>query len=404
MGRLRGRRRAIIGLLALAALLELTIGIAVYASGGDDGQTATVALPLHPVAGNFKPDATKVEDCSEQLCFEQAFGNVAYYEGPKRALQLFDARIAESGDGNCHRIAHSIGAASLTRNKGNVATTFAQGSSSCFSGYYHGVLERSLVGVRGYEPERLGRVARGLCDDSGIRNVTWLAYQCLHGLGHGLMITTGYRLPTSVSTCNRLATDWDRTACKGGAFMENISTSYGVRSSWLRDDDPLYPCNAAAERDKLKCYEIVTSRILPLVDWDWEETARMCASIDGDAWASACFRSLGRDVTSWTKHDPTQALELCSFARPYGGEASCVAGVAIATSATFTDGRRAAPLCAASPVDVRGDCYFAIGAVTALLESTPRARAAACRGVTSDPRSRGRCVEGASSIRPLTVG
>jgi hypothetical protein len=404
MGRLGGRRRAIIGLLALAAVVELAIGIAVYASDGDDAQTPAAALPLHPVAGNFKPNATKLDECDEQLCFEQAFGNVAYYDGPKRALALFDERIAESGDGNCHRIAHSIGAASLARNKGNVAKTFAEGSSSCFSGYYHGVLERSLVGVRGYEPERLGRVARGLCSDPDIREVTWLAYQCLHGLGHGLMITTGYRLPTSVSTCNRLGSHWDRTACKGGAFMENISTSYGVRSSWLRDDDLFYPCNSVANADKLKCYEIVTSRILPLVDWDWEQTASMCAAVDGDAWASACFRSLGRDVTSWTRHDPIEALELCSVARPYGGEGSCVAGVAIATSATFVDGRRAAPLCAASPVDVRGDCYFAIGAVTALLESTPRARAAACRNVTAAPRYRARCVEGTSSIRPLTVG
>jgi hypothetical protein len=403
MGRLRGRRRAIIALLALAAVVEVAIGVAVYASGGDDNQAATVALPLHPVAGNFKPDATKVAECSEQLCFEQAFGNVAYYEGPKRALQLFDARIAESGDGNCHRIAHSIGAASLARNNGNVAATFAQGSASCFSGYYHGVLERSLVGVRGYEPAQLGRVARGLCNDSGIRDVTWLAYQCLHGLGHGLMITTGYRLPTSVSTCNRLETDWDRTACKGGAFMENISTSYGVRSSWLRDDDPLYPCNAVDEADKLKCYEIVTSRILPLVDWDWEETSRTCGEVERK-WVTACFRSLGRDVSGWTKHEPAEALELCAVARPYGGEASCVAGSAIATAATFTDGRRASPLCAASPADVRGDCFFAIGAVTALLESTPQARAAACRAATSDSRYRARCVAGASSIRPLTVG
>ena len=394
----------IIGLLALAALLELTIGIAVYASGGDDGQTAATALPLHPVAGNFKPDTTKVDECDEQPCFEQAFGNVAYYEGPKRALALFDARIAESGDGNCHRIAHSIGSASLARNKGNVATTFAQGSASCFSGYYHGVLERSLVGVRGYEPERLGRVARDLCSDADIRKVTYLAYQCLHGLGHGLMITTGYGLPTSVSTCNRLSTDWDRTACKGGAFMENISTSYGVRSSWVRDDDPEYPCNAVAEGDKLKCYEIVTSRILRLSDNDWEETSRTCSEIEGGQWVSACFRSLGRDASGWAKHDPATVHEYCATARPYGGEGSCIAGSAIATSATFTDGRRAGPLCTTSPAQLRGDCFFAIGAVTALLESTPRARKAACGRVTSDPADRSRCVNGASSVRPLTVG
>jgi hypothetical protein len=266
------------------------------------------------------------------------------------------------------------------------------------------VLERSLVGVRGYEPEQLGRVARGLCDGAGIREVTWLAYQCLHGLGHGLMITTGYRLPTAVSTCNRLAANWDRTACKGGAFMENISTSYGVRSSWVRDDDPEYPCNAVAERDKLKCYEIVTSRMLQLSDFDWEKTSSACSEIEGSQWESACFRSLGRDASSWAKHDPAKAQEYCANARPYGGEGSCIAGSAITTSATFTDGRRAAPLCATSPAHLRGDCFFAIGAVTALLESTPRARTAACGRVTSDSRYRARCVDGASSVRPLTVG
>ncbi|HUG64978.1 MAG TPA: hypothetical protein VMK83_07155, partial [Gaiellaceae bacterium] len=59
----------------------------------------------------------------------------------------------------------------------------------------------------------------------------------------GLMIATGLNLPISLEVCSRLDRWWDRDACRGGAFMENMSSSYGFTSIFLKDDDPLYPCN-----------------------------------------------------------------------------------------------------------------------------------------------------------------
>ncbi len=55
--------------------------------------------------------------------------------------------------------------------------------------------------------------------------------------------------------------------------MENQSSSYGFTSTWLRDDDPLYPCDWVAREDKRRCYQMVTFRILPAVGDDWDETA-----------------------------------------------------------------------------------------------------------------------------------
>ena len=51
------------------------------------------------VAAAFEPDGTKLADCkADSACFEQAFGNLAYNEGPKRALAVFDEQDRDRAD------------------------------------------------------------------------------------------------------------------------------------------------------------------------------------------------------------------------------------------------------------------------------------------------------------------
>jgi hypothetical protein len=386
------RRRAIVGTLVFFALVEAGLAVAVFAKDDSPPKLAT-AVPMHPVAGGFKPDATRLADCEGPRCIEQAFGNIAYYRGPTRALAAFDAKYGDFADPECHRVAHSIGSASLARNKGNVAKTFAQGSSSCFAGYYHGVLERSLIGVRGYEPEALGEVVRGLCRDIKQNGSVWLTYQCLHGLGHGLMITTGYTLPLSLKTCDRLATSWERSSCNGGVFMENISTLYGFKSRFVRDDDPIYPCHAVAEEDKERCYEVVTSRILRVVGGDWKETAEYCGAVEPN-WVSACFRSLGRDSAGQAHEDPVKILEFCALAREAGGERSCIDGAARAMTANFKNGRPASVLCNMAAAEHRKQCYYAVGRIMSQYGRSEAVRRANCASITDVGRDRAACVRG----------
>jgi hypothetical protein len=385
------RRRAIVLVLAVAVLLEAGLAAAVLTQGDDE--PTTQALPLHPVAGTFEPDGKRVDDCLEQRCLEQAFGNLAYYEGPQAALTRFDELYGDGADPSCHRIAHVIGAASLARFRGNVARTFAAGSPSCWSGFYHGVLERSLVQAKTRAPAELGRIARELCDDSSVRAVPWLAYQCLHGLGHGLMISTGLDLPRSLASCRRLETDWDRTSCKGGAFMENIATSYGVESRWVRDDDPVFPCNVVAESDKRPCYQLATSRILRVVGVDWEQTAEICSGVER-GWVDECFQSLGRDISGQTHRDAEEIAETCEVALPYGGEDECIAYAAMDITANFTSGEPTKELCDAVSSSLRAVCFHSIGMVMGRFESTPAAREADCRTLTTDAADVEQCIRG----------
>ena len=206
------------------------------------------AVPLHPVAGTFEPDGRTLESCVDQGCVEQAFGNVAFREGPRKALALLETRYTDLADPDCHRVVHTIGSASLARNRGNVAKTFAQGSSSCSSGYYHGVLERSLVRVTSRRAGALAQVARGLCSGRAVAESLWLRFQCLHGLGHGLMIATGYTLPLVLEVCDRMRTPLEETSCNRGAFMENIATSYGVASRGFGPTTPSTPATPSRRR------------------------------------------------------------------------------------------------------------------------------------------------------------
>lgn len=374
----------------LALLLVPLVAVPTIAflvlSGESEGSRLPIAQgaiggTLHPVAGNFRPDDTKLETCDGDFgCLEQAFGNIAYREGPKVAMRQFEARIEKDAavQHDCHRIAHTIGSAALALYDGNVASTFAAGDSTCASGYYHGILERAFVGVS--TKRDLARVAYRLCDASGIRRRGFLDYQCRHGLGHGFMIQSGYDLPLALSLCSGLGTRWDELTCTSGAFMENSSTRFGFRSRWLDHERPLYPCTAIETRHKRSCFLRATTWALQFNDDDFEETARLCES--AGRWATFCFRGFGRDAVVDARYlDVDKSLELCKLAGAYRAE--CLYGAA----RTFSDGsafsgvRQAARFCARAPAADRDACAAGYGILVGLLFATDERRRVACASV-----------------------
>ena len=389
-GERAGRRRALFALLVFFALADLAFAVIVMRSGG--GSPAHAApLPMHPIVGSFIPDDTQLSDCSDARCFQQAFGNIAYREGPKPALLLANRLYHGGADPTCHRVSHFIGAAALARYDGNVARALAAGDSTCWSGYYHGVLERALVRAKSVEPAALARVARPLCSNRAIRPI--VLYGCLHGLGHGLMIATGLSLPVSLEVCGRLDRRWDRDACRGGVFMENLSTSYGFRSMWLRDDDPIYPCDWVGRAAKRRCYLNVTSRILPSVDDDWEETAARCARVERD-FVDECFQSFGRDASNRSSRDPQATADRCELARPFRHESDCIQAAAYDIATNFSNGAQARMLCELVNDEVRAPCFYGVGVAVSRFRMTSAARIADCRALTRVPEYAVACVRG----------
>jgi hypothetical protein len=221
----------------------------------------------------------------------------------------------------------------------------------------------------------------------------FVAYQCVHGLGHGLMIYTGYDLPLALRTCDGLRTAWEQTSCTGGVFMENQSSSYGFRSQWLRRSQPLYPCTAVAERHKLYCYLMVTSQILPDVGWSWSKTVAVCRKSEA-RWVATCFQSLGRDASGQTRGRVPRIKSICRLAGDM--ERECLLGAAKDLTSNDANGRRAARLCTSADPAAHAYCFYGIGAILGTVTADPAQRAAQCRALTSSSA----CVDGANG-RPF---
>jgi mono/diheme cytochrome c family protein len=365
--------------------------VAAFVSGSASSNTM-------PAVVGFKPSKILLSNCKggDSTCYLQAFGNLAYHEGPRKALALLRQKIATDPaiESTCHPIAHTIGAGALLRFHGNVGKAFGEGDPTCGSGYYHGLLQWKLAGV---SPNKVASVARNVCSEPSIRANAYDYYQCVHGLGHGLMLYTRYDLPKALDLCHQLATSYDSVSCTGGVFMENQQSSFGITSKYLKTDDLLYPCYVVKDQDKLYCYQLVNSYNLPHVGWDWKKAADWCRKSDAN-FIQYCFQSYGRDASGSAREDPDGIIQNCSQAG--SGERECIFGAVRDILNNNPSDARSKELCTKVASEFRSYCTYGIGSMVGTYYSTAAQQHAACvkfspSGLLSE------CLSGAgSATRP----
>jgi hypothetical protein len=349
-------------LLASGAVILVTaVGVtgAVLGTHRNGQKKSMATLGVNPT---FTPNKVSVDRCkdNDRDCLEQGYGNLSYETTAKKALGRLavDMQKDQSINSLCHPIAHAIGAGSLLRNKGDVGASFAEGDSTCWSGYYHGVLERAFVGV---PASKTKQVAAQLCDTKSVQESRFLLYQCVHGLGHGVMLHLGYDLPKALKVCEYIKDPWESNSCDSGVFMENVVSSRRITSKWLRDDDPIFPCKDVADRHRYYCYQMVTSRINELNGFNWADTAQTCLTKAEVKYRPNCFESYGRDASGARRNDLPSIKKLCDLTK--GFVDSCVYGVTRDMTSQDSNGTRAAKFCTLVDPVHQPKCYEGIGTI-----------------------------------------
>jgi mono/diheme cytochrome c family protein len=343
----------------------------------------------------FKPDNTTIASCeksNKQFCFRQAFGNLAYHEGPEKALAELakDDKSISAVHADCHQISHWVGHAGLVYYKDHAGIALSHGAMTCNSGYYHGVMQMAFAGLP--KPAVVAK-AKKLCTVPAVNTSDFLLYQCVHGLGHGLMIYSADDLPWSLKTCHKLQNQFDQISCTGGVFMQNLDTTMGV-SKYLKASNPIYPCNIVTEQDKYYCYLQVTSRILTVDGFNWSKTAAWCRKAE-KGWVEICFESYGRDASGSTEYHPDATVQICKLA---GKNASgCIYGAARDYGNNYAGDKDSVSICAASPVAWKARCYEGTGTIVGALHRSTEDRTAGCRDLVPK-RYMHACLKGAAVL------
>lgn len=369
-------------------------------------------------------------------CLEQALTSVIRPAGVDKAMGALlllsrqDEDVARDG----HVFAHGIGI-SAYKSPETVAQTFSLCTADFQSGCYHGVIQAYFADSRGGDGGITPAKLNGLCEPYRGPAKRWLEFQCAHGIGHGVMAVESHNLLRALDTCDILADRFEKEACWGGAFMENVvnatqphhmhvtqvadvdehaghgeaahdSTSHaaagheghemaghdmssmpgmaghgehGDAQPFLALDprEPLYPCTAVKEHHRQACYLMQTSAILFRNNGDFRDAARQCGRTP-EAYRSTCYISLGRDANSWARGSRERAIAYCKAA-PDVGQPFCIVGVVKNIVDVTADPRDGLSFCQLAPDNTRSACFNAVGQEIALLQPTAPGREQACR-------------------------
>jgi hypothetical protein len=223
-----------------------------------------------------------------------------------------DATLARA----CHPLAHEIGRATYNTTH-DFTESLAQQDEICNSGFLHGVIEAHFS-----ESEDVLAEIPETCKD--FDQESYLGWQCLHGIGHGLMYFTAQDLPRSLALCDELPLA-ARSTCANGVFMDNFNTDQVLHPSrFLKADDPSYPCAEQQDRHKSDCYTYAPTYYLALNPGEYDSALDWCRSVEKE-FASSCFWGVGSQTIKENSKTPEFAIEICEKGAPAETDA-CIKG------------------------------------------------------------------------------
>lgn len=294
--------------------------------------------------------------CKDYDCTESYYGNLTTSSGAAAAFADLKQRYLNDSliQSYCHQITHVIGRAEAKKYD-SVSKAFTNGDSFCWSGYYHGVMETF---VEKEDPQDIPNKINQICADvQGKSTYSFDYYNCVHGLGHGVMYINGNELFQALQVCDSLNGSWEQQSCGSGVFMENVLTdTKGHFTKYLKPDQPLYPCDASPEKYKMTCYLMQTSYMLKISNYDFSRVFELCGAV-GEQYLDACYQSLGRDASGNSISDVNRTKATCLLGKNYRQQSNCIIGAVKDFISYHHSDVQAKQLCSALPQDLQDTCF-----------------------------------------------
>ncbi len=294
------------------------------------------------------PAVADLEGCAGDLsinfeCYETMYQRLVKEKGIPAAIADLKIRYDQNEyvKSQCHPLTHVIGRAAAEKFT-EVADTYKEGDSFCWSGYYHGVLETFVSRIgRANIAQKIDSVCKKINADG---RYSFDYFNCVHGLGHGLMAITDTELYQSLKYCDSLTGDWEQQSCAGGVYMENIIVDgLNHTTKYLDPKRPQFPCDQSPEKYKNTCYLMQTSYMLKINSGDFAKTFEWCR--DAGTYQATCNQSLGRDASGRSVSDGPKTRDICVLGESKAEVMHCVIGAVKDFVSYFHSNKQALALC-----------------------------------------------------------
>jgi plastocyanin len=282
-------------------------------------------------------------------------------ENPRVALEKLrrEIKTEDALARSCHPLVHDIGHAAYEK-YGDFGEAMKYQDEVCNSGYLHGIIESRFS-----ESDDVFADMKTMCDQ--YRSGSYMSWQCYHGIGHGVMFYTANDLPRSLKMCEGFDTDFGRSNCANGVFMENFNADQKLHlSKFLKESDPFYPCAQQAERYKAVCYLYAPTYFLSLNQGDYDAALEWCNGAEA-GFEPSCAYGVGTQAMKENLNDPKLVESVC-----INGEdeqtAPCIEGMTGLYINHHGSLEPARELCTRLEKSNRRACYDAVEAHASLFE------------------------------------
>ena len=317
-------------------------------------------------AGSGEPNEEGSGELSEERYreIEAELTAVVREENPRVALEKLRREIKtdDALSRSCHPLVHDVGHAAYEK-YGDFGEAMKYQDEVCNSGYLHGVIESRFE-----ESDNVFADMKTMCDQ--YRSGSYMSWQCYHGIGHGVMFYTANDLPRSLKMCEGFDTDFGRSNCANGVFMENFNADQKLHlSKYLKESDPFYPCMDQADRYKADCYLYAPTYYLSLNPGDYDAALEWCNGAEA-GYEPSCAYGVGTQAMKENLNDPKLVESVCM-----NGEneqtAPCIEGMAGLYINHHGSLEPARELCTKLEKPNRRACYDAVQAHASLFSDQP---------------------------------